>query len=281
MNIQFHSLFLSKKADGLSAEMDADAAAADAGLTSNVNASVAAIQRVRDSLSGMDDTIELTKQAIASADATLAGLAEQTPSLADALTQGDALLASTRDTARTFGTSLSATLAGGMTHVASASAKADGVVGTVTGAVSAAQAKIDLMLTDVQGLIDRNAAILEKLEALNEAGLNSGDITVVINGLTEQNKQLQGVKDALQAQSDAIKADMDALAGASGAINDAVQGGVETLGTAQQHVSDQVMPGLTSGLDAFSRVSGDLGGVVAGLEPTIAQASETTAATVR
>ena len=266
---------LVEKADGLSAEMDADAAAADAGLTSNVNASVAAIQRVRDSLSGMDDTIELTKQAIASADATLAGLAEQTPSLADALTQGDALLASTRDTARTFGTSLSATLAGGMTHVASASAKADGVVGTVTGAVSAAQAKIDLMLTDVQGLIDRNAAILEKLEALNEAGLNSGDITVVINGLTEQNKQLQGVKDALQAQSDAIKADMDALAGASGAINDAVQGGVETLGTAQQHVSDQVMPGLTSGLDAFSRVSGDLGGVVAGLEPTIAQARGT------
>ena len=266
---------LVEKADGLSAEMDADAAAADAGLTSNVDASVAAIQRVRDSLSGMDDTIELTKQAIASADATLAGLAEQTPSLADALTQGDALLASTRDTARTFGASLSATLAGGMTHVASASAKADGVVGTVTGAVSAAQAKIDLMLTDVQGLLDRNAAILEKLEALNEAGLNSGDITVVINGLTEQNKQLQGVKDALQAQSDAIKADMDALAGASGAINDAVQGGVETLGTAQQHVSDQVMPGLTSGLDAFSRVSGDLGGVVAGLEPTITQARGT------
>lgn len=266
---------LAQKADELSGEMDADAAAADAGMTASVNASVTSIQRVRDSLTGMDDTIELTKQAIASADKTLSGLSEQTPSLAEALSQGDTLLASTRDTARTFGTSLSSALSSGMTHVAGASAKADGAVGAITGAVSAAQTKIDLMLTDVQGLIDRNDAILEKLEELNEAGLNSGDVTVVINGLSEQNKQLQGVKDALQAQSDAIKADMETLAGASSAINDAVQSGVDTLGTAQQNVSEKVMPGLTGGLDAFSRVSGDLGGVVAGLEPTIAQARGT------
>ncbi len=263
---------LAEKAAEAGTDLSAAVDRAHTGLLANVEDASSAIQKVRDALGGSTGTIDTTKQAVASADKTLKSLSEQTPALTDALAQGNTLLASTRASASAFGTSLSSVLSGGATKLASASSKANGAVGAITGAVAGAQTKVDLMLGDVQAVIDLNTDLLKKLGELNDAGLNIDAVTTLINELTAQNASLQKVKDGLQAQSDAIKNDADALASASSSVNTAVQGGVDTLNTAQQNVSSQVMPGLTSGLDAFSSVSGDLAGVVAGLDPTITQA---------
>ena len=257
---------LAEKAAEAGTDLSAAVDRAHTGLLANVEDASSAIQKVRDALSGSTGTIDTTKQAVASADSTLKSLSEQTPALTDALVQGNTLLASTRTSASAFGTSLSSVLSGGATKLASASSKANGAVGTITGAVAGAQTKVDLMLGDVQAVINLNTDLLKKLGELNDAGLNIDAVTTLINELTAQNASLQKVKDGLQAQSDAIKNEPDALASASSAVNTACRAR-DTLNTAQQNVSSQVMPGLTSGLDAFSSVSGDLAGVVRGWIP--------------
>ena len=81
---------------------------------------------------------------------------------------------------------------------------------------------------------------------------------------------MQGLKDGLQAQSDAVGQDMNAVEGAVGAVNTAVQGSVDGINGVQTQMSATVLPQISTGLDAFSNVSSDLTGAVAGVQPTIA-----------
>ena len=260
------------KMHGIEGDLEAQGNEVHAGVLASANKAKDAVQSVRDSLSGVPGTVDATKKALADADKTLADLSGQVPSLTDALSQGDSLLASTRVSTRNFATSLSSALSGGMTKLGQASAKANGVVGTLAGAVASAQGKVDGVLEDVQSVIDVNRDIVNLLEALNKAGIDSGDLTVFHRELMEQIESMQGVKNSLQAQSDAIKNDMGAISGTSSSINDAVQGGVDSLGKTQQALSDNVLPSLTEGLDSFSAVSGDLTGAVSGVTPAVEQA---------
>lgn len=141
----------------------------------------------------------------------------------------------------------------------------------MAGAVSAAKTKVDISLGNFQSVIDTNARAIEALRKLNNSGLNSSDIEVLIGELEEQNQGLQLVKESLQAQSDALGSDVESVTGATSAINAAVQGSVDGLGKTQENLNTQVMPKLSDGLDAFSNASGDLSGVVTSLTPTIEQ----------
>lgn len=231
------------------------------------------VQKVRDALDGMTGTIDTTKDAIASADAALGGLSGQMPSLNDALDQGNQLLTSTRTSAAKLHTSLSSALAQGSTGLAQASSKANAAVGKLSGTVIAAQTKVDLALSDVQGLVDKNNAAIEALRSTlpDDAEFNSS-IARIISSLQQQNDNLAGVVSGLQAQSDAIKTDAGNLANASDSINTSVQDGVTALGKMQEDLNTSVIPQLNSGLDSFSDCSGDLKGVLASLTPTISQA---------
>ncbi len=231
------------------------------------------VQKVRDALDGMGGTIDTTKDAIASADAALDGLNGQMPSLNDALDQGNQLLASTRTSAAKLHTSLSSALTQGSTGLAQASSKANAAVGKLSGTVIAAQTKVDLALSDVQGLVDKNNAAIEALRSTlpDDAEFNSA-IAQIISSLQQQNDNLGNVVSGLQAQSDAIKTDAGNLATASDSINTSVQDGVTALGKMQESLNTDVIPQLNSGLDSFSNCSGDLKGVLASLSPTISQA---------
>ena len=231
------------------------------------------MQKVRDALDGMTGTIDTTKDAIASADAALGGLSGQMPSLNDTLDQGNQLLTSTRTSAAKLHTSLSSALAQGSTGLAQASSKANAAVGKLSGTVIAAQTKVDLALSDVQGLVDKNNAAIEALRSTlpDDAEFNSS-IARIISSLQQQNDNLAGVVSGLQAQSDAIKTDAGNLANASDSINTSVQDGVTALGKMQEDLNTSVIPQLNSGLDSFSDCSGDLKGVLASLTPTISQA---------
>ena len=254
-------------------DLEAGAQTARDNLVLTIQNASGSVQKVRDALDGMTGTIDTTKDAIASADAALGGLSGQMPSLNDALDQGNQLLTSTRTSAAKLHTSLSGALAQGSTGLAQASSKANAAVGKLSGTVIAAQTKVDLALSDVQGLVDKNNAAIEALRSTlpDDAEFNSS-IARIISSLQQQNDNLAGVVSGLQAQSDAIKTDAGNLANASDSINTSVQDGVTALGKMQEDLNTSVILQLNSGLDSFSDCSGDLKGVLASLTPTISQA---------
>lgn len=264
---------LVEEAKELGVDVDAAGARVERGALENVGDSVDALQRVRDGMTDLNGTVDAAKGAATSAREALAGMDAQAPTLVEALEKGHELLGTTRSAAGEFHTALSTALGNGAAQLASASAKADGAVGSISGAVSSAKTKIDISLINFQGIIDTNNRVIADLRALNEAIMdNSGDVEVFIRELERQNQGLQAAKDALQAQSDSLGRDVETVADATSAINTAVQGSVKNMGETQAELNATVMPELSAGLDAFSNISGDLSGIVTGLTPTIEQA---------
>lgn len=258
---------LVEKIQNAAGDLDAQGAETQGGILENVQRSNQALQDVRDALAGMQKTIETSKEAGAKADETLSALSGQIPSLVNALDKGDALLASARISSRNFASSLNTTLSHGLTQMGKASSNANVAVGKLSGAISAAGGKVDGALADVQMVInDVNRIIIDIREI---TGIDSG---LVLSALEEQLAELQTLKDALQDQSTDIQNSAGAIAGAVSSLDSATQQGISAMEGVQQDMASTVLPQLSQGMDSFSEVSGDLTGVVASLEPTIAQA---------
>lgn len=258
---------LVEKIQNAAGDLDAQGAATQGGILENVQRSNQALQDVRDALTGMQKTIATSKEAGAKADETLSALSGKIPSLVNALDKGDALLASARTSSRNFASSLNTTLSHGLTQMGKASSNANVAVGKLSGAISAAGGKVDGALADVQMVInDVNRIIIDIREI---TGIDSG---LVLSALEEQLAELQTLKDALQDQSTDIQNSAGAIAGAVSSLDSATQQGISAMEGVQQDMASTVLPQLSQGMDSFSEVSGDLTGVVASLEPAIAQA---------
>lgn len=258
---------LVEKIQNAAGDLDTQGAETQGGILENVQRSNQALQDVRDALAGMQKTIATSKEAGAKADETLSALSGQIPSLVNALDKGDALLASARTSSRNFASSLNTTLSHGLTQMGKASSNANVAVGKLSGAISAAGGKVDGALADVQMVInDVNRIIIDIREI---TGIDSG---LVLSALEEQLAELQTLKDALQDQSTDIQNSAGAIAGAVSSLDSATQQGISAMEGVQQDMASTVLPQLSQGMDSFSEVSGDLTGVVASLEPTIAQA---------
>lgn len=258
---------LVEKIQNAAGDLDAQGAETQGGILENVQRSNQALQDVRDALAGMQKTIATSKEAGAKADETLSALSGQIPSLVNALDKGDALLASARTSSRNFASSLNTTLSHGLTQMGKASSNANVAVGKLSGAISTAGGKVDGALADVQMVInDVNRIIIDIREI---TGIDSG---LVLSALEEQLAELQTLKDALQDQSTDIQNSAGAIAGAVSSLDSATQQGISAMEDVQQDMASTVLPQLSQGMDSFSEVSGDLTGVVASLEPTIAQA---------
>lgn len=258
---------LVEKIQNAAGDLDAQGAETQGGILENVQRSNQALQDVRDALAGMQKTIATSKEAGAKADETLSALSGQIPSLVNALDKGDALLASARTSSRNFASSLNTTLSHGLTQMGKASSNANVAVGKLSGAISAAGGKVDGALADVQMVInDVNRIIIDIREI---TGIDSG---LVLSALEEQLAELQTLKESLQDQSTDIQNSAGAIAGAVSSLDSATQQGISAMEGVQQDMASTVLPQLSQGMDSFSEVSGDLTGVVASLEPTIAQA---------
>lgn len=250
---------------------------ASSSLSNSVKDAEDTLQDVRVTLQYMDNAIDSTSGSISSADAALAGLGDQMPSLTKAIDQGNDLLGETRTTAGKLGTSLSSSLSSGSALLSKTSTSANKVVGGLAGTLQSGKASIDGSLAQLQGVIDSNQNVIDRLKYDQGFG-NSGNADVdrvcnqVIDSLQTQNSKLQSVHDALQAQSDAVGKDAETVAAATDSVDGAIQNGVNTIDDAQKSIDANVMPKVSSGLDSFSAVAGDLKGAVSGLTPTISNA---------
>ena len=220
------------------------------------------------------------KDKTASADGALAGLQGQTPSLTQAISQGNDLLGEARTTAGKSITSLSKALSEGSVALSKTSASANAAVGKMAGALTSTTTRIDNSLESLQTTIDHNNALIDRLQKLADSVPTGSEeinalIASTIDTLRGQNESLQAVKDNLSAQSSAIANDASAVSGASDAINTAIQTGTTNISQAQTDLGQNALPKASSALDSFSVVSGDLTGIVSGLTPTIANARGT------
>ncbi len=246
------------------------------GLISTLEEANSSVREARDLFASSGTTVSKTKDGVNSADKTLASLNDSIPALTDSLTQGGKLLKTTRSSAASLQTSLSSALTGGISNLNTASTKANAAVGKLTGTVNSAATSLDGALANVQTLIDSNQAVIDALNKVaDKDSTSSGAIKETVQTLQAQNDKLASVKKALEAQSSAIKADASAISGATSSVDTAVQKGTSSLASSMNKVNSESMPKLTSGLDSFSSVNGDLKGVVSGLEPTITQARGT------
>ena len=250
---------------------------AQSSLANSVKGAEDTLQDVRVTLQYMDSAIDSTSGSIGSADSALAGLGDQMPSLSKAINQGNDLLGETRTTAGKLGVSLSSSLSSGSALLSKTSTSANKVVGGLAGTLQSNKATIDGSLTQLQGVIDSNQNVIDRLkydQAFGNSGVADVDrvLNEVIDSLQTQNSKLQSVHDALQAQSDAVGKDAETVAAAADGIDSAIQDGVNTINEAQKSIDATVLPKVSSGLDSFSSVTGDLNGVVSGLTPTISNA---------
>ena len=251
-------------------------------LAGSVSEASDTLGEVRDSIGDMITAIDKTSSSIASADAALAGLQGQAPSLTQAIAQGNDLLGEARTTAGKSITSLSKALSEGSIVLSKTSASANAAIGKLTGTVTSTTTRIDNSLESLQATIDHNKAVIGHLEILaNDTSTGSEEIDArivsTIDLLREQNEKLQSIKDGLSAQSSAMANDAAAVSGASDAINNAIQAGATNLGQAQTDLGQNALPKASSALDSFAAVSGDLTGIVSGMTPTIASARGTLA----
>ncbi len=249
-------------------------------LAGSVSEASDTLGEVRDSIGDMNAAIDKTSGSIASADAALAGLQGQAPSLTQAISQGNDLLGEARATAGNSVASLSKALSEGSLALTKTSASANAAIGKLTGTVASTTTRIDNSLESLQATIDHNKAVIGHLEILvNDTSTGSKEIDArivsIIDLLREQNEKLQSIKDGLSAQSSAMANDAAAVSGASDAINNAIQTGATNLGQAQTDLGQNALPKVSSALDSFAAVSGDLTGIVSGLTPTIASARGT------
>lgn len=273
---QINETFVSTVSETLVEQMQAAAVQIDehgdgaqSSLMRGVQQAATALGSVRSALGDTTGTIETTKSAVDSAKKTLSALSDQVPALTTALQEGDRLLATARSSSRAFNTSLNTALTNGMVQLGTASSKANTAIGQAAGSITGAAGKVDGALADTQMVINDVSQILSDIKDITGVG----ETSAIIGELESQLEQLQSVKTALQTQSDDVKNSASAVAGASSALNDAAQQGIASVSGAQQEFAQNVMPQLSSGMDSFSAVAGDLTGVVAGLQPTLKQAS--------
>ena len=147
-------------------------------LAGSVSEASDTLGEVRDSIGDMNTAIDKTSSSIASADAALAGLQGQAPSLTQAISQGNDLLGEARATAGNSITSLSKALSEGSLALTKTSASANAAIGKLTGTVTSTTTRIDNSLESLQATIDHNKVVIGHLEILvNDASTGPRKLT--------------------------------------------------------------------------------------------------------
>ena len=241
---------------------------AESGILANTAEARKALDKVRSALSGMQDSVDATKDAVTSADTTLGKLNDQLPQLVQALDEGDTLLATTRTTSRDFSTSLSSALSGANRLMGKASSTASAAVGKVSTTVVMTQGYVDDSATALDGVV---SDIDDLKELINGTLLPDDAKRKLVSQLQDVQGGINTLADSLHRQASAITDTATKVNNASTALDTAVQTGISTIDAAHDSVNSTALPKLSAGLDSFSDVSGDLTGVIASLEPVIAQ----------
>lgn len=253
-----------------SREAEDEEAQVEGGVKHDVDEAVAALDRVRALLDGMDATVASSKASAEGARATLSDLRGQLPSLSSALEEGGGLLSAARQAANGYFSSASSAVGQAGTFVSSAAVQANAAIGQTAGDIVSLQTRVDGMLADAKILAADNEAALKTLK--DAFPHPDADLANLIKHLEDGLARQQETIALLENASATVKATTGTAADASWAVSDAVRGQAGELSASQQAIASDVLPYLSSGLDGLSQATGTLDGVVMALGSLVEQA---------
>lgn len=228
-----------------------------------------ALDDTQETLAGVGPTVASSREAVAGARDTLGTLEGELPRLSDDLASAQAQLDALRTSAQSYGTELASGMAAGAVALGKAAIAADGAIGQATAELAEARGLVDTALSSARQLIADNDALIAQLEP--EAAAYPA-IAQALARARDEGARLQQTVTSLEEQAQALGAAADQAARAADAADAAVQEAVGTLEDTSRSLTDSVLPDVSRSLDALSQALGTLRGVVAAVEPEIAQA---------
>ena len=260
---------------------------ATATVASDLKSAEKDVRSLADGMGDLDKTVADARSAVADARKTLAGLSGKTDSLAKTLSDSLDSLATTRKDTQSLAAEISSALGSGARTIAGISSKANYDVGNAAGDIGWAQGKLDAAIaqlraanTTVQGQIKTLSDARDSLANLQISNASASQLRdQVVAKLDATITTLQSLADdqlakieELQSLSNQIKDGVSSVKNLSETVNDAIQGSVDSLGELQDGFVSETMPQMSSALDSFADVGGQIVGTANSLAPMLSQA---------
>ncbi|RSX57399.1 YhgE/Pip domain-containing protein [Bifidobacterium samirii] len=251
-------------------------------IVTDLNRVLDGIADVRASLADMQDSLSSTIDLTADAKRNLATASTQIDTAQRSLEQTSPLLAEARKSSGEFASSAADAMDKGAVGLAGFGVDVNTAAGTLINGFTGAQESVESIAGKADTALDAVDSTLDTVrDALRDAGYgeDSTDETV---------KQVWASLDALDAlvagQKSAVdgfrthgtqfaSSGKDAASALASAATTATNTGVDTLTTMRGTLTGTVMPSLDSGLGSFQTLTSTLGGTLASLKGTVAQAT--------
>lgn len=226
------------------------------------------LENLNKTIDGSDDLINGTQE-------TLDALKSAVASGGKSMNNGTDILASVRNSVG----ALSVGLSDGLTQGADALSGISSAVGTDLGKlnekVQNVNEKIGNTITSMQDLISKNEEILAVLRELDNQ-VPGNPLSEIIEKLETENQRHKEILKNLQTGNNSIGNAVNTSVQGLNQIASVIQDGQKNLQTSRASFEKNVLPSLNQSLDSFAQLSGNVSGVLAGVEPSAEQLKNVT-----
>lgn len=226
------------------------------------------LENLNKTIDGSDDLINGTQE-------TLDALKSAVASGGKSMNNGTDILASVRNSVG----ALSVGLSDGLTQGADALSGISSAVGTDLGKlnekVQNVNEKIGNTITSMQDLISKNEEILTVLRELDNQ-VPGNPLSEIIEKLETENQRHKEILKNLQTGNNSIGNAVNTSVQGLNQIASVIQDGQKNLQTSRASFEKNVLPSLNQSLDSFAQLSGNVSGVLAGVEPSAEQLKNVT-----
>ena len=143
-------------------------------------------------------------------------------------------------------------------------------IGKLNEKVQGTTGKINDLISALETVVSENKKIIDDLTELNKA-FPEGKITDLLTQLKEKNTQYETFLKRLKAQNDSMADTSSAINTFSGNLNTILDTNKKTFYNVRHSFEGNTLPGLNLTLDSVSQISGNMSGVLLGIETSCEQ----------
>lgn len=233
-------------------------------LSTTLQASQLKVSSTQESLGNMAKDVDASRSKISSAKASIGSAQELLNNASGTLSKSSQLLQEIAQKSTVFSSSAFSVLDKGSTLLSSASASTATSVGSFSNKALGVQGTIGGTLTSAQSIADSNEQIIKNItDIVNQSGLDEStkqSILTVQKELTEQNQQNKTLIAQLTSVNNDMGSSVTSLNSTVSSINTATQSATANGQALRTTLSQQTIPGLTSGLSSLATTGGQLAG---------------------
>lgn len=253
-----------------------DLETAQGGAIDRLDAASGDVADARDALDELAASAEEAQGKADDAKQTLADAKAQAILLSSALGDVSALTGEATSGIVSFSTSMGSVLDQGSLLLSQSSAQTNAAIGQTASGIVAAQGDVDAAISRANAVVQENAQMAEALDAI-VAGLPEGEgkdaLAQAVALLQGANDQAQQTLDGLSVLSSDIAGTATSVSGASGSVDSAVQGTIESVDGFRASLSNDTVPSLSAGLGQIGTAANGLSSTVSGQVVLIDQTS--------